>query len=120
MHFKPPSDKLGHKVAELLLTPSQSRDRLTAGVFIPMNEADTVARLEDALVKTIKAEHIERKLRQKMKSYQPGYQVMDTMLSSALSQGIINDEEADLLREAETARWHVIQVDDFSNNMAKE
>ncbi len=120
MHFKAPNDKLGHKVAELLLTPSQARDRLTDGVFIPMNEADTVARLEDALVKSIKAEHVERKLRQAMPTYQPGYQVMEKMLATALEKDIISKDEAELIRDAETARWHVIQVDDFPKNMAKE
>jgi len=120
MHFKAPGDRLGHKIAEILLTPSQARDRLTDGVFIPMNEADTVARLEDALVKTIKAEHVERKLKKSMPSYQPGYQVLEKMLANALERNIINEEEAELMREAETARWHVIQVDDFPNNMAKE
>lgn len=120
LRFKPPKDKLGHQVAELLLAPSQARDRLTEGVFTPENEQDTVARLEDALVKTIKAEHIERRLKKEMKGYQPGYQVMNDMLTRALQKNIINAEEAKLIREAEEARWHVIQVDDFNQNFTQE
>lgn len=120
MRFKPPRDKLGHQIAELLLTPSQARDRLTDGVFMPMNEADTVAKLEDALVKVIKAEHIERKIKKAFKGYQPGYQVLERMLETALSQHIINEDEAKTLREAEQARWEVIQVDDFPKDLTKE
>ncbi len=115
--FKPPSDKLGHQVAELLLTPSLSRDRLTKGLFISSNENDAIARLEDALVKTIKAEHVERRLKKELKGYQPGYQVMDKMLTDALAKNIINQDEADLIREAEVSRWKVIQVDDFNPDL---
>lgn len=120
MRFKPPKDKLGHQIAELLLTPSQARDRLTEGVFMPMSEGDTLAKFEDALVKTIKAEHIERKIKKSFKAYQPGYQVMDKMLETALSQNIISEDEANLVREAELARWDVIQVDDFPKDLTKE
>jgi len=116
-YFKPPADKLGHKVTELLLTPSQARDRLTQGIFISRNEHDRIAKLEDALIKTIKAEHIERRLKKELAGYQQGYQVMDKMLTDALEQGIINEEEATLLREAESARWEVIQVDDFDKDL---
>lgn len=120
MRFKPPRDRLGHQVAELLLTPSQARDRLTQGMYMPSHAHDTVAQLEDALIKTIKAEHIERRLKQKLPGYQPGYQVMDKLLSQALAEKIINQDEAQLIREAETARWQVIQVDDFSKDFTQE
>ena len=39
---------------------------------MPMHEADTVAKLEDALVKVIKAEHVERKIKKAFKGYQDG------------------------------------------------
>lgn len=120
MYFSPPSDRLDHQVAELLLTPSQARDRLTEGLYLPGDPDETVARLEDALLKTIKAEHIERRLKQKLPDYQPGYQVMDQHLARALADKIINQDEAQLIREAETARWLVIQVDDFNTDFTQE
>ncbi len=116
--FKPPSDKLGQQVAQLLLTPSQARDRLTKGMYMPATDsADTVAALEDALIKVIKSEHIEKRLKKELKGYQPGYQVMDDMLTQALNQNIITEDEATVIRDAELARWDVIQVDDFSPDL---
>jgi hypothetical protein len=37
--YEVPSDKLGHEVAQLLIEPSATRDRLTAGMFVPRDEA---------------------------------------------------------------------------------
>ena len=116
-HFKPPKDKLGQQVASLLLTPSQARDRLTEDLFISKDANDTTAKLEDTLVKVIKAEHIERKLKKEMPGYQPGYQLLDSMLNKAIEKNIINEDEANLLRDAEQARWDVIQVDDFTPDL---
>lgn len=120
LRFKPPKDKLGHQVADLLLSPSPARDRLTQGLFIPEDTQDAIAQLEDALAKTIKAEPIERRLRKELKGYQPGYQVMEDMLQRALAQQIISEDEARLIRDAENARWQVIQVDDFNMDFTQE
>ncbi len=115
---KPPSDNLGHQVAQLLLSPSQARDRLSKGMYMPKADStEAIAALEDALVKVIKSEHIEKRLKKELKGYQPGYQVMDNMLAQALEQNIISEDEAQIIREAETARWGVIQVDDFSPDL---
>ena len=44
-----PSDKLGHDVAKLLLEPSATRDRLTAGMHLPTTGEDPVSLIERAL-----------------------------------------------------------------------
>jgi len=120
LRFKPPGDKLGHQVAELLLSPSAARERLCEGVFVSKNDRDTITRLEDALLKTIKAEPIERRLKKELDGYQPGYQIMDRMLERALKDKIISADEAELIRDAESARWQVIQVDDFDQDFSQE
>ena len=45
---------------------------------------------------------------------------MDNMLNRALQEKILNEDEAKLIREAELARWHVIQVDDFNKEFTQE
>ena len=37
--FVVPSDKAGHEVAKLLLEPSATRDRLTAGMYLPFGHS---------------------------------------------------------------------------------
>src|SRR4029453_5303769 len=51
-----PSDKLGHEVARLLLEPSATRDRLTAGAYIPETDDNPLTLIERALAATLAAE----------------------------------------------------------------
>ncbi len=118
-HFSPPSDKIGHRIAEQLLIPSNSRDRLTDGIFLPKAEHETIARLEDALAKVIRADHAERKLRQGLRDYKVDYHGLEGMLEAGLEQAIITEQDAELIREADAARTDVIKVDDFPNKPAK-
>jgi len=118
-HFPPPSDKLGHRIAEQLLIPSNSRDRLTDGIFLPKAEHEAIARLEDALEKVIRADHAERKLRQGLRDYKADYHGLEGMLEAGLEKAIITEQDAELIREADTARTEVIKVDDFPNKPAK-
>ena len=116
-HFKAPSDKLGHQIAELLLAPSPTRDRLTQGLYLPQSRNAQLARIEDALQKVIKAEHAERRLRQALKNYTFDYHGLEGLLAAGLKQRIISNEEAQLIREADAARTEVIQVDDFTPDL---
>ena len=112
-HFSPPSDKLGHRIAEQLLIPSNSRDRLTEGIFIPKAADEAIARLEDALDKVIRADHAERKLRQGLRDYKVDHRGLEGMLEAGIEKGIISEQDASLIREADAARTEVIRVDDF-------
>jgi len=112
-HFAPPSDKLGSKIAELLLSPSDARNRLSNGMYIPDDPNQQVKRIDDALVKIIKAEHIEKKVYREMRGFDAGFKGMDGMIDAAIDQGVITKDEADLLQIAEQARRDVIKVDDF-------
>lgn len=111
--FRLPNDRLSRNIAEFLMMPSTGRDRLTEGLYIPSTTDQQLGRLEDALTKVIQAEHVERKLRKALKGYNPGIEGMAGMIKIGLEKGIINEDDAHLLRQAEEARLDVIQVDDF-------
>ncbi len=117
-HFSPPSDKLGQQIVEQLLIPSNSRDRLTDGLYIPSAPDEAIAQLEDALKKVIQADHAERKLRQGLQDYKADHRGLEGMLEVGIKNGIISTEDADLIRTADAARTQVIQVDDFPQQPA--
>src|SRR5688572_11901191 len=71
-----PQDRLGSKVAEILLTPGAARDRLTAGAYVPRREDDVIGRLEFAMEAVIKADPIEARIRKAQKEGKLGQRVL--------------------------------------------
>jgi acyl-CoA dehydrogenase len=112
--YAPPSDKLGHEIAKLLINPSEMRTRLTHGVFIPANENEAITQLESALHKVVDAEHLEKKIRPFQKAFKPEHAGYEAMVEAALIAGIIDKEEKNLLLMANEARTKVIGVDEFT------
>ena len=111
--YKRPSDKLGQQLAELLLSTSALRDRLTEGMYIPEDTAEPVAQLEDALEKTEAAAPALRKLRTAIKTGSLPAGDPETHVDAGAKAGIITDQEAAGIHAAIAARKLVIQVDEF-------
>ena len=111
--FKPPSDQLDHGVADILLAPSESRDRLTDGIFIPESNDEPLGRIEDALVKVIAAEEIENKILRSVKSGIIKKGSGEDVIEKALLSGTINEDEYEIVIIAMNIRKEVIKVDDF-------
>ena len=109
-----PLDRLGHQATRILLSPSEARDRLTRGIYVPTDENEALGRLESALQKVIDAEGIERMLRSAVKSGKLTKTGEDELVDHGLAEGVIEADEAELVRAAIAARREVIKVDDFS------
>lgn len=109
------SDKLGHKIARLLLTPSSSRDRLTKGIYLTDDADDPMGRLEYALKKVLDAEDAERKLRDAIRIGLITTQDFDSAVAEAIQQSIIDQKEADKILAAHEATFNAISVDEFSH-----
>jgi Acyl-CoA dehydrogenase, C-terminal, bacterial type len=87
---------------------------LTAMMFLPSDEAESLGRLERTLATMIEAEPAERKLRRWIREH-PQHDIdPETRLQEGIVSKIITEEEAELLRQAQRQQWQVIQVDDFS------
>ena len=112
--FSAPRDALGRKAAGLLLEPSDTRDRLTAGIFLPSSSGDALHQMEEGLQKVVAAEPTERKLYSAKSAGDLQATDIESQIEEATSKGIISDNEADTLRSADDARKKIIKVDDFS------
>jgi len=112
--LSPPSDHLGHQVADLLMQPGTVRDRLTAGMFISRDEQDAVGALEAALASTLACEPLQVKLEAARKDRK--LKALDELLriSEARDKGIIDAEQALQLERDYVLRRKVIMVDDFA------
>jgi acyl-CoA dehydrogenase len=111
--FRPPSDKLGARVARTILEDREARIHLTDDIFVPPADEPGLGMLEAALDKAVRAIPVETKMRDAVRAgkleHAPGY-MLDDM---ALAAGIISAEEYEWLDEAREARNQVVQVDAY-------
>jgi acyl-CoA dehydrogenase len=108
--FRTPSDDLGRQCAELLLSPSVTRDRLTAGIFLGRDREDPIARLEEAFEIVIAADEINKRLKRIAK--EKGLKSLS--IEEAVDGGVISEAEAKTIAKAEKLTWEIITVDDFA------
>ena len=114
-----PFDKVGSKVASILLTPGAARDRLTVGAYIPNDENDVVGRLEFAMAATIKADPIEARMRKAVKDGLLPQRTLAERRLAAVAQAIITQAEMEHLVYTDRLRREVIKVDDFENDLSR-
>jgi len=110
-HALRPGDRLGHKVAQLLMSPSQTRKRLTDGVFISDKASDPVGLLELALPRVIATEPLERRL---YKAEAAGT-LNARDLKKAVELSIITAKEAEELEAVRAMVTEIIAVDEFES-----
>ena len=113
LSLRQPNDWLCHRVAALLIRPGEARDRLTDGIFISNDPDDITGCLEDALVKVIEAEPVERRLRHDQVT-QHGLEDYAQWVARIRDSGEISDAEAGILLRAREATARVVMVDDFT------
>jgi acyl-CoA dehydrogenase len=114
--FSKPNDKIKHKLAQLLMEPTETRQRLTAGAFLTPINQNSMADIQDALIKVIAAEPIEKIIKAAAKEAKVSGYTLCEQAQSALKNTIITAAEYDLFEQANTARKKVLIVDDFDPN----
>jgi len=111
--YQQPNDELGHKVARLTLSPSETLSRLYEGIYTSKDKTDATGRIEHAFDLVIKTDALQRKLRNAYKSGQLSSRDRDAY-EEAKDKNIITDGEYALLIEADKAIQNAIKVDEFS------
>jgi acyl-CoA dehydrogenase len=115
--FSPPSDKLSHEVAKIMLSPGEARDRLTEGIFLPSSPDEPLNILEQALQCAVVCEAVEAKLRAAVKTGRIPPEG-EEKISAALKQRVVTAHELELMTGMKSLRRKVIMVDDFPPNFA--
>jgi acyl-CoA dehydrogenase len=108
-HRRPPSDKLTHRTAALILSPSETRERLTKGIYINHVPSDATGRMEHAFAAAVERDLIEDKIRKE----RPGKKALAD-LAALVRDKIITQAEADSLTTANAIVREAIDVDDFA------
>ncbi len=108
-----PSDRLGHRAANLLMNPSETRDRIGEGTFLTPCANNPAGRINAALPRVIAAEPVERKFLKLVKSGELSSLDTHGQLHEAQLKGLLNAEEIALLNELQALVLDAISVDDF-------
>lgn len=111
-----PDDNLGHQLAKLLITPNETRTRLTRLVYSEAIENCPLGRMEEAFHKICAIEELERKVIRGVKENVLKSLTLLAQIEEALNCGLLTKTEAKQLKEAELARQEVIKVDDFNDD----
>lgn len=113
---KRPNDRLGHKVASLLLSPSETRDRLTDGVYKTASPGHVIGEMEVLLPEVIAAEPLARKLDKALRQGQIDSLDYPERIKQAQQKDILTNKEADLLLDVHLRTMEIIAVDDFNDD----
>ncbi|MEM9529837.1 MAG: acyl-CoA dehydrogenase [Pseudomonadota bacterium] len=109
--YKEPSDSDGKHAARILLSENPARDRLTEGIHRGCGD-DAAGKLHCAFAAVIAAAPAERCLKKGLKETVT-VNNYERLVDEGLVQGLIDDQEAELVREAMRLTLDVINVDDF-------
>jgi len=111
-----PGDRLGRKIVQQLMVPSETRERLAHGIYKTVEPGNPIGLLQEALVLSVAAEPLEKKLR--VEGVKTGrITALDPpgQIEQALAAGLLTASEAQLLRDYDRKVMDIINVDDFSS-----
>jgi acyl-CoA dehydrogenase len=109
-HRRPPSDRLVHACAALILSATETRERLTDGIYVSRLASDPTGRMETAFAAAIERDAIEDKIRAAGLS---GRKALAD-LPRLVRENLITQAEADALTRANAIIRDAIDVDDFA------
>ncbi|MGB2078437.1 MAG: acyl-CoA dehydrogenase FadE [Vibrio sp.] len=108
-----PSDTLDHQVSQILQTPSATRSRLGRNQYLEPTAHNPVGKIEQALQVILQAEPVFIEACKALE-IRRSFTQLDKFADEALAQGVIDEAQAQLLRDAEMHRLETINVDDFA------
>jgi acyl-CoA dehydrogenase len=115
--YSAPSDRLGGSVAELVSSPTESRERLCRYIYKTLEPTNALGLLQEALVLSQIAEPIEKRIRvDGVKTGKVTALDLPGQIAQALAAGIISETEAAALRDYDRKVMDLINVDDFAPN----
>ncbi|MEM9055954.1 MAG: acyl-CoA dehydrogenase [Pseudomonadota bacterium] len=118
--YHAPGDRLEHKIAELMIRPSDCRARLIDGIYQTNDGRNPIALLDEAMRMTIAAEPLEKKLRRAIRDGVIKESNTRKQIDDAVAAGVLTEAEGEQMHELDAKVLEVIVVDDFdSADLAK-
>ncbi|MEM6639502.1 MAG: acyl-CoA dehydrogenase [Pseudomonadota bacterium] len=114
--YSAPSDKLERRVAELMTTPSETRDRLIDGAYLTPDENNPIGIIDKLLREAEGIDSLERKVIKAWKAGTIKEDAPPAMFRAALEAGVISESECESLLTYDRMVMSITDVDDFDTS----
>jgi acyl-CoA dehydrogenase len=109
------SDRLGRRIVEPLMVPSETRERLAHGIYKTIEPGNPIGLLQEALELSVAVEPLEKRLRvEGVKAGRITALDLPGQIEQAVGIGLLNASEAQLLRDYDRKVMDIVNVDDFA------
>jgi acyl-CoA dehydrogenase len=112
--YSAPADELSWKIVDLITYPTESRERLCAGIYSTTEPSNPLGLLQEALEATEAATPLENKLRDARRAGVIGSDDPLEMIEQAEQEGVLTADEAAQLKALDEQVMALIEVDDFA------
>ena len=113
--YSAPADELSWKIVDLMTYPTESRDRLCAGIYTTTEPGNPLGLLQEALEATEAATPLANKVRDARRSGIVDADDPRIRIDQAESAGVLTADEAAKLKALDDQVMALIAVDDFSS-----
>ncbi len=111
--YSAPSDELGQKIVELIINPTATRERLTAGAYKTFEPGNPLGLLQEALELAEQVKPFERRVFDARRAGEIKADDTPGQIDEAEAKGIITAAEAESIRAFDRKMLEVTGVDDF-------
>jgi acyl-CoA dehydrogenase len=108
-----PADRLEHKIASLVINRTDTRARLTEGLYDVLEPRNPLAQMNEALRLADEIDPLEKRVRRAAKDGQIAERDFPVMIDDALAAGVLSESEARQLRDFDHRVMALMAVDDF-------
>jgi acyl-CoA dehydrogenase len=112
--YSAPSDKLSAEIVNLITYPTESRERLCAGIYSTTEPGNPIGLLQEALEAAEAATPLENKLRDARRAGVIGSDNPLELIAQAETEGVLTADEAAQLKALDEQVMALIDVDDFT------
>src|SRR5215831_599955 len=112
--YSAPSDELGQRIVELLINPTETRERLAAGAYTTREPGNPLGELQQALELAEAVKPIERRVFDARRAGEIRREDTPGQIDEAEAKGIITAAEAESVRAFDRIVLELTGVDDFA------
>jgi acyl-CoA dehydrogenase len=111
--YSAPSDALGQQIAELVINPSPTRERLAAGTYKAVEPGNQIGLLQQAMEIAEQVKPLERRVFDAHRAGEIKADDIPGQIDEAEKKGILTPAEAEAVRAFDRRMLDVTGVDDF-------